>query len=144
MQHAVTISFGLELHIMGMPQAAYEETICDCIPGPNGNRHKANLLRTFVVPQQFIEEHSSKRKCTVNILAAWISDQYVWILVDFTHLVCFHVFSQVTQFSHDELYPELKVCICLDIFSSDMLIICFTLLNWLDMATTLDPICLWS
>src|ERR1700733_7854824 len=78
-QHAVTISFALESHLMGMKRRVFDELIHQCISGPNSDPKKAELLRTFKIPEYLIEEHSSSSNRTINIFAAWISKEYVWV-----------------------------------------------------------------
>ena len=90
-KHVVPISFTLESHLMGMKLAIFDKLICNCIPGPNSDLCKAKLLQMFMIPDEIIEDSNSPSNHTVNIFAAWISKDCVWVLVDFAHLVQLHV-----------------------------------------------------
>jgi len=108
-KHAVSISFALESHLMGMKRAIFDKLIRNCIAGPNSDRRKAELLRTFTIPDELIEDNSSPSNCTVNIFAAWISKDYVWVLVDFARLVRLHVISRDRVWTKADLNPASSV-----------------------------------
>jgi hypothetical protein len=90
---------------MGMKRPIFDKLICNCIPGPNSDRRKAELLRTFTIPNEFSEDNSSPSNRTVNIFAAWISKDYVWVLVDFARLVRLHVISRDQVWTKADLDP---------------------------------------
>lgn len=90
------IHFGLEAHIICLTHDDYREIIQDDIPGPNADKTKANLLRSFPMPQHFINKNSSspEKPRTINIFAAFVSSARVWAIVDFSRLVRLHVISK--------------------------------------------------
>jgi hypothetical protein len=94
-----------------MKRKIFDTLMNNCVPGPNSDRKKADLLRTFKIPDDLIEEHSSSSNRTVNVFAAWISEEYVWILVDFARLVRFHIISRAKPWSKDDLKPTSPVSI---------------------------------
>lgn len=80
------------------------------MPGPNANKTKASKLRTFLLPERFIEPGTSQRKKrTINILAAIVGSNFVWALVDFSRLTQFHVVSRTRQFDASDLRPGSEV-----------------------------------
>lgn len=91
---------------MGMNREIYDEILLNCGPGPNEDSEKAQLLRSFQVPSRFIEDHSSSSDRTVNIFAAWVSDDYAWVLVDFARIVRFHVLSCDAIWQRSKLSPK--------------------------------------
>jgi hypothetical protein len=94
-KHAIVISLGLESHVMGMSLRDFEDITANDIPGPNSNGSKANKLRSFIVPDRFrVAGSSPKEKRTVNIMAAFVCEDYVWAIVDFARLVRIHVISR--------------------------------------------------
>lgn len=108
-QHAVTISFGLEAHIMGMTKACYDEIVATSITGSNADRGQRQ--HSFPVPRRFNEESSSKpdKPRTVNIFLAWVAESWVWALVDFSRLVRFQVVSRDEAWSSVDLIPTSPV-----------------------------------
>lgn len=99
-QHAVTIHFGLEAHIIGMPRSVYSEIIQNDIPGPSEDPERAETVRSFVIPPRFTVKNSSPNTTrTINILAAFVSPEWAWALVDFVRLGRFHVTSRDEVFT---------------------------------------------
>jgi hypothetical protein len=96
---------------MGMKHRVFDELLHNCVPGPNSDRKKAELLRSFKIPADLIEENSSSSNRTVNIFAAWISKEYVWVLVDFARLVRFHILSRNQIWSKDDVCPTSPVTV---------------------------------
>lgn len=91
----MTISFGLEAHITGMSRDVYNQLISKSIPGTNADLKKSALLRTFAFPEEYIIPGSSARRPRrINIFAAFVSDEWAWVLIDFTRLVRMHVISR--------------------------------------------------
>lgn len=94
-QHAVTIHFGLEAHIIGMPRNVYSEIIQNDIPGPNEDPERAEMVRSFIIPPRFTVKNSSPNTTrTINILVAFVSSEWAWALVDFVRLGRVHVTSR--------------------------------------------------
>lgn len=91
----MVINFGLEAHIIGMSKEIYDHIISKNIPGTNADLNKSELLRSFVFPEEYIEPGSSARRPRrINIFAAFVSDEWVWALMDFSRLVQMHVISR--------------------------------------------------
>ena len=105
-EHLAIISLGLEAHWIGMDIAAFQLFLAGDCPGPNKDRKKANQMRTFAVPAQFVEESSSPNTArTLTIFLAIISEDYVWALVDFARLVRIHIISRTQMWTADDLQP---------------------------------------
>lgn len=110
-KHAVTISFGLEAHVMGMTRACYDEIVATSVPGSNAiNGYRQH---SFPVPRRFNEPWSSNpdKERTVNIFLAWVSHTWVWALVDFSRLVKFHVVTRALPWLSSYLLPGSQVSI---------------------------------
>lgn len=91
----MAISFGLESHIFGMKPDLFWKIISNDVPGPNVDPAKAERVRTFLIPEEYIVEGSSPRRPrTVKIFAAIVSDKWVLVLTDFVGLVRMHIKSQ--------------------------------------------------
>lgn len=115
LQHATIISFALESHIMGMKRSDYDEITSFSVDGSSGKER--NLKHSFLIPDRFHEGSSSPSKRTVNILLAWVSDDWVWVLVDFARLARFYIISRDIPWSSADIQPNSDVskfpCFCL-------------------------------
>lgn len=89
---------------MGMKRCVYDEIISTSVDGTSADR--ANIQQSFVVPSRFCEATSSTARRTINILAAWISNEWVWALVDFDRLARFHVISRDEPWSSADIQPD--------------------------------------
>ncbi|RDB22952.1 hypothetical protein Hypma_009804 [Hypsizygus marmoreus] len=105
--HALLIHFGLEAHLMCVPISLYRKIVAHDIPGPNQDSEKANLIRSFVLPDKTIVPGSSPvRPRTINIFAAFVSNKHAWIICDFSRLVRLHVVSRNDVWTQDDLQPS--------------------------------------
>lgn len=78
-----------------MSRTTYHQIISDSIPGTNADLQKSSLIRSFVFPDELIVPNSSERRPRrINIFAAFLSDEWAWVLSDFTRLVRMHVISR--------------------------------------------------
>lgn len=113
-QHAMVIRFGLEANIIGMPRNIYEEIIAHHISGSNKNADKAANLRSFLIPERFKTNCSSSAMRTINILFAFVSDIWVWAIVDFVRLAQGHVISRDIFWDvHDfDTSSQVSVTVC--------------------------------
>ncbi|KAF7967022.1 hypothetical protein HWV62_36223 [Athelia sp. TMB] len=104
-QHATVISFALEAHIIGMKRSDFDDIISVSVPG--SNKKKSHLQHSFVVPSRFHESTSSSAtQRTVNIFIAWVSEDWVWALVDFSRLVRFYIISRNIEWTAGDLKPD--------------------------------------
>jgi len=80
------------------------------IPGPNPDATKADIIRTFLIPERFTVPNSSTR-CprTIKIFAAFMSPEWVHVLSDFSGLVRTFVKSKQSPWTRDDLTPESEV-----------------------------------
>ncbi|RDB27515.1 hypothetical protein Hypma_003892 [Hypsizygus marmoreus] len=91
--HAVIISFALEGHINGMSRGVYDEIIAHDIPGPD--KERGELVRSFLIPDCFtVPGSSSFFPRTINIYCAFVSENWVWTVADFSRLLRLHVISR--------------------------------------------------
>ena len=108
-KHALVINFGLEGHITGMTRSDFNEITSNSIPGPNAAN--GELIRSFVIPERLITMGSSpSRPRTVNILAAFIAEEWTWCIVDFARLVRMHVISHDHTWQESDLHINSPVC----------------------------------
>lgn len=110
LKHAMVIRFGLEGNVIGMPRDVYNEIIAHDVPGPNSTTEKANNLRSFAIPERFKSPCSSGAVRTINILFAFVSDIWVWTIVDFTRLAQGHVISRDKFWNSQDFDTSSKVC----------------------------------
>lgn len=104
------ISFGLEAHITGISRARYDEIVSKSIPGTNADSQKSALIRSFIFPEELIVPGSSaKRPRRINIFAAFLSDDWAWVLSDFARLVRMHVISRDRPWEASDFLPTSPV-----------------------------------
>ncbi|KAK7015047.1 hypothetical protein R3P38DRAFT_2999205 [Favolaschia claudopus] len=80
--HALVCHFSLEGNIRGMARSDYDEMVAVSVPGNNPNKAKAQRLRSFVMPDRFVEPGARKKNklYKVNILAAIVMEKHAFIL----------------------------------------------------------------
>lgn len=88
---------------MGMPRSDYDEITSF---SRDGNGKEKNLVHSFLVPPRLHEASSSPSERTVNIMLAWISDDWVWALVDFERLARFYIISRDIPWSSADINPN--------------------------------------
>lgn len=85
-----------------MPRSVYNEIVQNDIPGPNEDPERADKVRSFVIPPRFTVKNSSPNTLrTINILAAFVSPNWAWAIVDFVRLGRIHIISR------DQVYTAL-------------------------------------
>lgn len=100
--HAMVICFALETSIIGMSPDNYHRMVSVDYAGPNADNMKAEDLRTFHIPKDLTVDNSSPRDLrTIKIVAAFVSDEWVWTINDWTTLVRLYVLSTDNQWSAD-------------------------------------------
>lgn len=79
-----------------MKREDYEEIVNKDAPGPNADKAKAEILRSFVMPERFANKLSAdaKKRRLINVLAAFVSDTDAILIIDFSRLSRLHVVSQ--------------------------------------------------
>ena len=88
-----------------MKRADFDDIISASVPG--SNKEKSHLQHSFVVPSRFHESTSSSAHLrTANIFIAWVSDDWVWALVDFSRLVRFYIISRTIEWTSKDLKPD--------------------------------------
>lgn len=90
--YALVISLALETNVVGMPTSTYRSIIINDIPGPNANHGEE--LRVFRLPPSLVEPRSnaSGKDRTIRIVAAFASEDWTWVINDFTSLVRMHLY----------------------------------------------------
>ncbi|KAJ2934360.1 hypothetical protein H1R20_g2738, partial [Candolleomyces eurysporus] len=102
--HAVTINFGLESSVYILSRLDFEALTAIDAPGPNKNAKKAQHLRVFKVPSQFIDPGSpTEQKRTISIFCAFVMTNHVIIVADFARLARLHITSSSTFWSAKDL-----------------------------------------
>lgn len=92
-----------------MQRHDYEEIIAQKV-SRNGRTDPTKTMYSFIIPQRLIAEGSSKAKRTVNILAAFVSQWWVWVIHDFMRLARLHVISRDVPFTLVDFDITLPVC----------------------------------
>lgn len=98
------VNFGLEGTVTGMTRHDYDEITAQMVPGTTETMH------SFVIPQRLITPGSSKSKRTINILAAFVSPKWVWVIHDFMRLARIHVISRDKIFDVSDFDLNGPVC----------------------------------
>ncbi|KAH6908509.1 hypothetical protein BKA70DRAFT_1562573 [Coprinopsis sp. MPI-PUGE-AT-0042] len=104
--HAVTISFGLEASMYVLKRADYEEIISRDCPGTNAKKSKARQLRSFQMPERFIDNAScikGEKTRLINIFVAFVMDTHAIVFCDFIRLIRLHVNSRRTMWTKEDL-----------------------------------------
>ncbi|KAI0749069.1 hypothetical protein C8Q74DRAFT_1212224, partial [Fomes fomentarius] len=108
--HAVRIHLGLEACISIVSLEDYRALVGNCAPGPNRNKSKANRLRSFILPSQFVvpgcQSSLTGGDRLVNVFGALVCQDRAIIVTDFSRLVRFHVFSRPVLWSPADVLPK--------------------------------------
>ncbi|KAJ7135079.1 hypothetical protein C8R46DRAFT_1325836 [Mycena filopes] len=71
--HTIVCNFGPGGNLRPMKLVDFEAMVAECVPGNNSNPRKANRLRSFLLPERFVEPGArTKSVHKINILAAVI------------------------------------------------------------------------
>jgi hypothetical protein len=89
----------------------FDKIVALCQPGPNADKRKAEQLRRFAVPSEFVEPATNDPEGqSLTVFAAIVGEQDVWALVDFSRLVRIHIISRDAVWRGEELELGYKVC----------------------------------
>lgn len=92
---------------MGMTRSDYDEITAVSV---DGTGEDGNLKQSFLIPSRFTEASSSySLERTINIMVAWVSDCWVWALVDFSRLARFYILSRDLPWSSADINPNSAV-----------------------------------
>lgn len=117
----MVISFSLKAHLLTMPPETFWKIIKNDIPGPNPDVDKANTMRTFIIPEEFTVKGSANTEGaphTIRILAAFMSEEYVTVLCDFSGLARMHVESKSVSWKREDLRVRSNVWINVNVWVS--------------------------
>ncbi|KAK7013556.1 hypothetical protein R3P38DRAFT_3005255 [Favolaschia claudopus] len=105
--HALVCRLGLEGSILVMTRSDYEEVTSVCVPGNNPNKSKAARLRSFLVPERFVEPGARLKDedFKVNILAAVVMETHAIVVIDYSRIAQIHVVSSARKFEKADLRP---------------------------------------
>lgn len=119
--YALVLFLALETNVVGMPTSTYREIIKQDIPGPNPTR--GDELRVFRIPSHLVDPCSGPSpNRTIRIVAAFVSEDWAWVINDFTSLIQMHLFVKSDGiWTNEMLSPSTEVTFLL-------LHICFTIL----------------
>ena len=102
-----------------MTTAAYEEITSADVDGQSNNPHltkeenaeQARLVRSFRIPDKFSVDGARTPLKTINIAAAFISDDWVLTLSDFVRLSNLHVISRDEMWKAPDFEVSSEVCL---------------------------------
>lgn len=100
-----------------MPRKLYSEIISKDVPG--ADQERGDSVRSFQLPGHLTVPGSSKTTHrTVNIHAAFVSDLWVWAIVDFTRFLLLHVISrdQFWEATDFQMISAVSSCILIFVF----------------------------
>lgn len=94
-----------------MKRTYYDEIISKDVPGQNADKSKAEVLRTFEIPERFVNDKSANptKKRYVNVLAAMVSETEAVLVVDFSRLSRLHVISKDSAWEETDMDPSSPV-----------------------------------
>ncbi|KAH9919241.1 uncharacterized protein B0H18DRAFT_651148 [Fomitopsis serialis] len=101
-----TIHLGLEGHIHSVTLEEWKQIYAGDVEGTNEEPGRAQLMRQFRIPPEFIKAGTSKvtdRRVTVH-MALYFGNR-VWLLIDFSRLARIHVTSVDTPWSQTDMVP---------------------------------------
>ncbi|KAG6847247.1 hypothetical protein H0H93_009287 [Arthromyces matolae] len=105
--HCITLNLGLEANIIVMSRADFEEIVATDCPGSNGNKRKAERMRSFPIPSRFQAPASSpKQHRFINIFAAFVCESNVIVICDFSRILRIHIISSPHVWSMSDLAPS--------------------------------------
>ncbi|KAI0074764.1 hypothetical protein K474DRAFT_1647578 [Panus rudis PR-1116 ss-1] len=105
--HGVRIHLGLEATILPLPRDVYDQIVATDIPGPNDDKKKAEQMRSFPIPSEFYVPNSQdSNDRSINIFAAFVSEENAFVVVDFARLVRLHVISLARQWLPDDVHTN--------------------------------------
>ncbi|KAJ7653068.1 hypothetical protein DFH06DRAFT_525272 [Mycena polygramma] len=107
--HAMVSHMSLEGHLPTMSRADFDDLVSVCVPGSNENPQKAAKMRSFQVPDRFIEPGSREKGLTVNIIAAVVTEKRAIALMDCSRLSRVHIVSMSRKFTEEDLTPGSEV-----------------------------------
>ena len=96
---------------------AYKQITDEDTPGPSNNpqltaeenAERARLMRSFKIPSKYSVEGARNPPKTVNILAAFVADDWAWALSDFVRLSNLHVISRDTAWQASDFVVTSEV-----------------------------------
>ena len=102
--HALTCSFSLEANVVGMKPGTFWKIVKDDVPGPS--KTKGDFLRVFQLPHDLVEDGSSSSgPRTIKLVAAFVSESWVWAINDFSTLLTTHVTSHDIPWHLHDISP---------------------------------------
>lgn len=110
-QHCNCLHFGLQADIRSMELRFWPGTVSTCVPGPNDDPHKAECMRSFVIPPELYEKGSREdgEPRLINIFAALVCQDRVFVISDTDRIVRMHVTSLNRHWTADDLKPGSEV-----------------------------------
>src|ERR1700683_514464 len=95
---------------MKFDRTDFDKIVALCQPGPNADKRKAEQLRRFTVPSEFVEPATNDTKgSSLTVFAAIVEKEHVWALLDFSQLVHIHVISRDMAWHKCDLELDSKV-----------------------------------
>ncbi|KAF7374250.1 hypothetical protein MSAN_00307900 [Mycena sanguinolenta] len=105
--HALVVHFDLEGNIRPMKRTDFNDMVAHCVKGNASDPARAEKMRSFLLPNKFIEPgaRKSKKDRKITILAAILMDEDVFIITDFCRMTQLHVVSSSRIISKRDLEP---------------------------------------
>ncbi|KAJ7662790.1 hypothetical protein DFH06DRAFT_1042758 [Mycena polygramma] len=107
--HALVCHMSLEGNLRTMSRADFDALVSVCVPGSNKDKQKALKMRSFQVPERFIEPGSHEKGLTVNIMAAVVTTKRAIVLMDYSRMSRVHIVSMSRKFTKEDLTPGSEV-----------------------------------
>ncbi|KAJ7270160.1 hypothetical protein B0H12DRAFT_1310880, partial [Mycena haematopus] len=106
--HALICHFDLEGNLRPMKRTDFDSIVAECVKGNNPDPSKAERLRSFILPTKFVEPaaRQNKKVHKINIMAAIVMDDDVFIITDFSRMTRLHVVSCARILDDKDLQPD--------------------------------------
>ncbi|KAI0324990.1 hypothetical protein GY45DRAFT_1375105 [Cubamyces sp. BRFM 1775] len=108
--HALRVHFGLEGTIIMVPTTAYEKMVQTDCPGNSKEKHRADRMRSFVVPPELTVPGArplpKSSQQTIAIFAAIVGEEETIIVVDHNRLTRLNVMSLNRPWCSADLQPD--------------------------------------
>ena len=107
------VHFGLEGNIIPVPTSAFRQMISVDCPGSSKERHRAEKMRSFMVPPELTipgaRDLPKNGEQTMAIFAAVVGEEDTILIVDHNRLTRLHIMSLARPWSADDMTVDSPV-----------------------------------